>query len=130
MSLRLLGFDRKGVVVGIDGQDGTIGIANLIEDGLPSGILGQGYANLCQPCGGRLANQPSGGEIHLVSVSHVQGLVEGQDGDAVHVVDAERLERLAGDAGFAHVVVVGEGEQYRRCAESCQEALTRMGRVV
>jgi hypothetical protein len=26
------------------------------------------------------------------------------------VVDGERLERLSGDAGFAHVVVVGEGE--------------------
>lgn len=50
----------------------------------------------------------------------MQGLIQGQDCDAVHVVDAERLERLAGDAGFAHVVVVGEGEQYGRVAGWCQ----------
>ena len=40
-------------------------------------------------------------------VGHVQALVEGQDGNLVHVVNAERLERLAGGsvagfAGFAH----------------------------
>ena len=40
-------------------------------------------------------------------VSHVQGLVEGHDGNLVHVVNAEGLEVLAGGsvtgfAGFAH----------------------------
>lgn len=107
MSFRLLGFDRQGVVVGIDGQDAPVGIANLVEDGLPSGLFVQGDTNLAQPMGGRLTHQPSGGKVCLVPVSHVQGLIQGQDGDAVHVVNAERLERLAGGcvagfAGFAH----------------------------
>ena len=61
MSFLLLGFDWQGVVVVIDGQDAPIGIANLVEDGLPSGSLGQGNANLGQPMGSGLANQPSGG---------------------------------------------------------------------
>ena len=46
MSFRLLGFDRQGVVVVIDGQDAPISIANLVEDGLPSGLLVQGDTNL------------------------------------------------------------------------------------
>ena len=107
MLFLLLGFDRQGVVVGIDGQDAPVCIANLVEDSLPSGSLGQGNANLGEPMGSRLTDEPSGGKVAFVPVCHVQGLIQGQDGNAVHVVNAERLERLAGGsvsgfAGFAH----------------------------
>ena len=112
MSLRLLGFDRQGIVVVIDGQDTPVCIANLVEDGLPAGLLVQGDTNLAQPMGGRLTHQPSGGKVCLVPVGHVQALVEGQNGNLVHVVDGERLERLAGGsvagfAGFAHAGLRG-----------------------
>ena len=110
MSFRLLGFDRQGVVVGIDGQNAPVCIANLVEDGLPSGPLGQGNTNLGQPMGSGLANQPSGGKVCLVSVSHVQGLIQGQDGDAVHMVNAKRFEAFAGDgAGFGCFAVWAHG---------------------
>ena len=77
MSFRLLGFDRQGVVVVIDGQDAPVCIANLVEDGLPAGLFVQGNANLAQPMGGRLTHQPSGGKVCLVAVSHVEALVKG-----------------------------------------------------